>query len=70
MFERDFHEATGKRNSPTLSVEDHKFLDILGTGIHERSDGHYEMPLPLHHEDMKLPNNRSPKKIVSVKGKV
>ena len=42
-----------------LSVEDHKFLDILGTGIHKRSDWHYEMPLPLRHEDVKLPNNRS-----------
>lgn len=59
MFERDFHETTGKRNSPTLSVEDHKFLNVLDTGIHKRRDGHYEMPLPLRHEDVKLPNNRS-----------
>ena len=59
MFERDFHEATGQKDSPTLSVEDRKFMDILGTGIHKRSDGHYEMPLPLRHEDVGLPNNRS-----------
>lgn len=59
MFERDFHEATGQKNSPRLSVEDRKFLDILSTGIHKRSDGHCEMPLPLRHEEVELPNNRS-----------
>ncbi|XP_068669879.1 uncharacterized protein [Montipora foliosa] len=71
MFERDFQEATGKRSSPTLSVEDHKFLDILGTGIHKRSDGHYEMPLPLRHEDVRLPNNRSqaPRRLSLLKSK-
>ena len=59
MFERDFPETTGQKNSPTLSVEDRKFLDILGKGIHQKTDGHYEMPLPLRFEDVELPNNRS-----------
>ena len=59
MFERDFHERTELNNSQTLSVEDRKFLDILDKGIHQRSDGHYEMPLPLRSQDVKLPNNQS-----------
>ena len=59
MFERDFPETTGQKNSPPLSVEDRKFLDILRKGINQKTDGHYEMPLPLRFEDVELPNNRS-----------
>ena len=64
MFERDFHERAEHKNSSTLSVEDRTFLEILDKGIHQREDGHYEMPLPLRSLplrslDVKLPNNRS-----------
>ena len=59
MFERDFHERTELKGSSTLSVEDRTFLEILDKGIHQRKDGHYEMPLPLRSLDVKLPNNRS-----------
>ena len=59
MFERDFHERTELKGSSTLSVEDRTFLEILNKGIHQREDGHYEMPLPLRSLDVKLPNNRS-----------
>ena len=58
MFERDFHERTELKNLPTLSVEDRIFLEILDKGIHQREDGHYEMPLPLRSQDVELPNNR------------
>ena len=52
MFERDFHERTELKNLPTLSVEDRIFLEILDKGIHQREDGHYEMPLPLRSQDV------------------
>ena len=27
-------------------------------GIHQRNDGHYEMPLPLKNDNIELPNNK------------
>ena len=27
-------------------------------GIHQRNDGHYEMPLPLKNDNVELPNNK------------
>ena len=59
MFELDFQERCGAKSDQSLSVEDQKFLKILGEGIHKREDGHYEMPLPLRSEEIELPNNRS-----------
>ena len=57
MFELDFSErSTGTR---TLSQEDKTFLKRLEEGIHQRSDGHYEMPLPLRDDKLSLPNNKS-----------
>ena len=58
MFELDFQERCEVKNERLLSVEDQKFLKILGDGIHKRENGHYEMPLPLRSE-VELPNNRS-----------
>ena len=58
MFELDFQERCDGKNERSLSVEDQKFLKILGDGIHKRENGHYEMPLPLRAE-VELPNNRS-----------
>ena len=56
MFELDFSErSTGTR---TLSQEDKTFLKRL-EGIHQRSDGHYEIPLPLRDDKLSLPNNKS-----------
>ena len=46
---------TGTR---TLSQEDKTFLKRLEEGIHQRSDGHYEMPLPLRDDMLSLPNNK------------
>ena len=52
MFELDFSERlTGTR---TLSQEDKAFLKRLEEGIHQRSDGHYAMPLPLRDDTLSL----------------
>jgi len=57
MFELDFSERlTGSR---TLSQEHKTFLKKLEEGVHQRSDGHYEMPLPLRDNMPSLPNNKS-----------
>ena len=44
-----------KRN---LSFKDRKFLTIVQEGIHQRDDGHYEMPLPLKNNNVELPINK------------
>lgn len=57
MFEMDFAEH--KRSSQRgLSQEDRRFLEIAEKGIHQCHDGHYELPLPLKNDDVKLPNNK------------
>lgn len=53
MFELGFSERlTGTQ---TLSQEDKTFLKTLEEGIHQRSDGHYEMPRPLRDDMPSLP---------------
>ena len=59
MFELDFQERCKGKNERSLSIEDQRFLNILDEGVHKREDGHYEMPLSLRSEEMRLPNNRS-----------
>ncbi len=57
MMESDFSERrTGEQ---PMSQEDRKFIQKMEQGIHQRSDGHYEMPLPFREEEPKLPNNKS-----------
>ena len=41
------------------SVEDRRFMSILENNIKQRSDGHYEMPLPLKSDSVTLPYNRT-----------
>lgn len=41
-----------------MSQEDLKFLSILRQNITQKSNGHYEMPLPFKREKPKLPNNQ------------
>ena len=55
MMERDFSETS--REDHALSFLDKKFLNVLESNIQHRDDGHYEMPLPLKEEGLKLPNN-------------
>ena len=57
MLERDFSETS--REDHALSFLDKKFLNVLESSIQHRDDGHYEMPLPLKEEGLKLPNNRT-----------
>ena len=56
MFELDFNEK--KTEEQPLSYEDRKFMTKVSRGIHQRDDGHYEMPLPLKEELVTLPNNK------------
>lgn len=44
MFELDFSD---REMGKSLSYEDRLFIKKIEEGIHQRSDGHYEMPLPL-----------------------
>ena len=56
MFERDFNEVKYVAQQ-TLSMDDRRFMAKVKQGITHRSDGHYELPLPLRNESLTLPNN-------------
>ncbi|XP_047473555.1 uncharacterized protein LOC125028204 [Penaeus chinensis] len=56
LFELDFSEReTG--NVP-FSYQDKIFLRKMKDGIHQLKDGHYELPLPLIDDKVKLPNSK------------
>ena len=57
MLELDFNETS--REEQPLSLLDRKFLSVLEPNIRHRDDDHYEIPLPLKEEGLKLPNNRT-----------
>ena len=57
MFERDFSEVS--KEEKTLSFLDRRFLNTLESNIQRLSNDHYEIPLPLKEEGLKLPNNRN-----------
>ena len=38
-----------------MSQEDLKFMNFTSNGIHNADDGHYEIPLPLRNENVRLP---------------
>ena len=57
MFEMDFSEKSV--NNDKLSQEDKTFLQRMEQGIHQGTDGHYEMPLPFREGLPHLPNNKS-----------
>ncbi|XP_070182296.1 uncharacterized protein [Littorina saxatilis] len=54
LMERDFTD----HDTQKMSQDDHSFLRILNEGIHQRSDGFYEMPLPFKQAHPNLCNNR------------
>ena len=56
MFKRDFNEVKYVAQQ-TLSMDDRRFMAKVKQGITHRSDGHYELPLPLRNESLALPNN-------------
>ena len=55
MMELDFIEH--KHSGTAYSVEDKQFLDKVQSEI-KKVEGQYEMPLPLKHSDINLPNNK------------
>ncbi|XP_078364137.1 uncharacterized protein LOC144648470 [Oculina patagonica] len=57
--ESDIFRTTQEDNDVSLSCEDRRFLEIMEANIHKNDDGNWEMPLPFHHKDVKMPNNRS-----------
>lgn len=56
MFEQDFSETQDLNLA--MSQEDLKFMNITTSGIHKADNGHYEVPLPLRDENVRLPCNR------------
>ena len=56
-FEHDFSDQ-GKIDAPS-SHNDRLFMKIVKEQIHQREDGHFEIPLPLKSPEVKLTNNRS-----------
>ena len=56
-LELDFVEKQTEHKP--YSIEDERFMRILENGINQLPDGHYEMPLPLKSDDIKVPNNRT-----------
>ena len=65
MYEHDFVEPQLQHcdnkmniNYDKLSRNDRRFLDLMDQKA-VKVDGHYELPLPLKDEDIRLPNNRA-----------
>ena len=54
--ENIFH--TSREDEMSLSCEDRKFLDTMEIGIHKNETGHWEVPLPFHQTEVRMPNNR------------
>jgi hypothetical protein len=55
MFELDFSD---REKGKSLSYEDRLLIKKIEDAVHQRVDGHYEMPLPFKDENIKLPDNR------------
>ena len=70
MFELDFTET--KAGERSLSYEDRRFLSKVNEGIHQRCNGHYEMPLPFKQESIMLPNKKEValKRLNKLKGRL
>ena len=41
-----------------LSYEDKMFMNNVKGGVHQMKDRHYELPLSLKNDKVKLPNNK------------
>ena len=57
MLEGDFSEVS--KEEKVLSFLDRRFLHTLESNIQHLSNDHYETPLPLKEEELKLLNNRN-----------
>ena len=65
MYEHDFVECQLQHcankisiNYDKLSWNDRRFLDLMNQKV-VKVDGHYELPLPLKDEAIRLPNNQA-----------
>ena len=56
MFEQDFNDEP--TDDVSISHEDKLFMTKMKEGIYKPEQQHYEMPLPLKHEKVKLENNK------------
>ncbi|XP_071498147.1 uncharacterized protein [Diadema antillarum] len=56
IVEQDFQMTSPK--GAALSVQEARFMSILEDGIRQKSDGHYEMPLPLKSDEASFPDNK------------
>ena len=56
FYDSSFGESSADEK-PEMSQEEIRFLNILDSTIALRS-GHYEMALPLRHQEAPVPNNR------------
>jgi len=61
MYETDFHESAAPhsiiKNSPAVSVEDKKFLQLMDSEA-KQILGHFQLPLPVRYPEKQVPNNR------------
>ncbi|XP_071963458.1 uncharacterized protein [Antedon mediterranea] len=56
MYELDFNDD--KPGQSAMSADDRKFMDIMESNVVQRTDDHYEMPLPFKIREG-MPNNRN-----------
>ena len=58
MYNKEFAEVsfTGSKKKE-MSQQDMKFMEILDEGT-KLKDGHYQIPLPIKQEDVRLPCNK------------
>ena len=70
IFELDFNDR--KSDDSPFSHDDSKLMSKMKQGVHQLKDGHYELPLPLKNDNVKLPNNKAlvEKRINKLKGKL
>ena len=56
MFDQDFSEPQDANLA--MSQEDIRFMNITSNVIQKADNGHYEIPLPLRNENVRLPCNK------------
>jgi hypothetical protein len=54
LFEGEFSD---QKIAGEMTIQDQRFLSIVKEGIQQRTDGHFEIPLPFKEENITLPNN-------------
>ena len=76
MMQLDYNELhysrTVRGTEEVESVKDQRFTRLLSDGIHQNSNGNWEMPLPFRTDGISLPNNYEQclKRLISLKKKL